>query len=1033
MIVLKRVLPLFTSLLLIISTFTVVCRSYATAEMPQATLTGNIFDHGVDTDGNSLYDYLEIDAEINVTVTGNFQVRAWELVDLSSNYVYVNNYSQGFLEPGVRYLNFSFYGPTIFGSRLNPQSVSSIELDAGDFMLPVDSIHNVALSRAYNYTEFDPATYLTGRISDRGVDTDGDGLFNYLEVGIEFNVTDPGKYQVNMAGLLEQNGTMTYYLYDYRYSEEEFIVGLHMVYFNFSGSEISSKHFNPTNVSYISIRDVANSYSETSRLDSAPLSKRYDHTLFNTPSKDIQINFKVYPDGTVAVDGALDFAHMYPENTYVPQTNATVRFSTTENTTTVQAGGTMAFPYGPYSSYNMIEGYSRSLYENGLLNSTADTSMILPSEAAGAYPLNATDVDLNAVYVGGMFDVIISGQTVMPTAYGSIFPFNISDVTVRADFDGTKVRGNVTFHAIAGFPLTDIRLDFDGNRSSLYFTGNANITYASYGGVQINETVLDQILADLKGNATGKGPGSLYNMTGGYLECVQVGVVKTPWSNPALGAYVGYNATVSGNFTGAIAYLMFPQGSPAHELRQFTYAALESVTSSVMNASLVLTYYHGSQTAQVDVHLKSDVAALCNSLLILAPSTAPSYWPLQRSQIEALLKIANASVYALDDAGYSASYSSAERKLSMNQRLLVNVSKLKNDVLPFLADTAPPSMHELFESFFNSTYCSVTSSTSEVHMANGTETFNSTVILHGDFKAELNHVKSFLMAAANSSSPSMTLPWVVRLLNATEIDINNLQAEFGIGQDWMHASFTGLILKPQTDDVDLISFKLKNWLNTATDPAEPPVDFEQLTITVEGGSNAGQTVLLYQSAGVPAADNLSGDYRTMAWNNVSLSSLKDLTFLIACQRKISYNARTYDVPIFTNSTVTDFVFDPAAKQVTFNVTGQPGTGFCNVTIAKNLLNATALSDWTVKLDGRSLASGEFSITENAEYVFVYLNYTHSEHEISIKGTWIVPEFQPSFLPLILAISGLIASIVAIKKRRKLEPFAHAHLVTKPKS
>jgi hypothetical protein len=159
----------------------------------------------------------------------------------------------------------------------------------------------------------------------------------------------------------------------------------------------------------------------------------------------------------------------------------------------------------------------------------------------------------------------------------------------------------------------------------------------------------------------------------------------------------------------------------------------------------------------------------------------------------------------------------------------------------------------------------------------------------------------------------------------------------------------------------------------------------------------------------------------MIWDNASLSSLQDLTFLTAFHRQISYAGETFDANVLTNSTVTNFTFDPGAKQITFNVAGLSGsTGFCNVTIPRNLLNASALSDWTVTLDGKILTQGELNITENTEYVFVYLNYPHSEHLIAIKGTQLVPEFQPDILPIVLMISLTIAAVIFVKQRRKLE-------------
>jgi hypothetical protein len=160
------------------------------------------------------------------------------------------------------------------------------------------------------------------------------------------------------------------------------------------------------------------------------------------------------------------------------------------------------------------------------------------------------------------------------------------------------------------------------------------------------------------------------------------------------------------------------------------------------------------------------------------------------------------------------------------------------------------------------------------------------------------------------------------------------------------------------------------------------------------------------------------DYRTMAWENTTFSSLKDMMFLIAFQGRIDYLSRTYYVPVFTNSTVSGFDFDAGAKKIFFNVEGASGRGFCNVTIPRNLLDA-AIGEWTVRIDGEQVTVGNYSIADNAEYVFIYMNYTHSMHLIEISGTWVVSEFQPWLLVFGLVIASLVVALVAIKERRRL--------------
>jgi hypothetical protein len=199
---------------------------------------------------------------------------------------------------------------------------------------------------------------------------------------------------------------------------------------------------------------------------------------------------------------------------------------------------------------------------------------------------------------------------------------------------------------------------------------------------------------------------------------------------------------------------------------------------------------------------------------------------------------------------------------------------------------------------------------------------------------------------------------------------------------------------------------------------ESPREFEKLKITVTGGSNATHTVLLYASPSVPKPDSFALDYRSMIWENTTISSLKDLLFQIAYQKPIDYLGETYYALLFTNSTMSNFGFDAGARSISFKVAGTTGTGFCNITIPRSLLYA-ALGNWTVKIDGITLSSGNFTVTENGEYAFIYLNYSHSEHTIEIIGTWVVTELPPSLLPIFLMILSLIVAAVAVKERKRL--------------
>lgn len=101
----------------------------------------------------------------------------------------------------------------------------------------------------------------------------------------------------------------------------------------------------------------------------------------------------------------------------------------------------------------------------------------------------------------------------------------------------------------------------------------------------------------------------------------------------------------------------------------------------------------------------------------------------------------------------------------------------------------------------------------------------------------------------------------------------------------------------------------------------------------------------------------------------------------------------------------------------FSVTGTTGTGFCNITIPRALLDA-ALGNWTVKIDGELLPPENFGESDD-EYVFIYLNYPPSGHTIEMVGTWAVTEFQPNMLPPLIITLSIITAIIAVKKRKRL--------------
>jgi len=126
----------------------------------------------------------------------------------------------------------------------------------------------------------------------------------------------------------------------------------------------------------------------------------------------------------------------------------------------------------------------------------------------------------------------------------------------------------------------------------------------------------------------------------------------------------------------------------------------------------------------------------------------------------------------------------------------------------------------------------------------------------------------------------------------------------------------------------------------------------------------------------------------------------------------TWGGENYCVTTYSNSTITGFNFSQPLKQVSFNVTGPLGMSvFCNVTIPKTLLRANSTHPWVVLADGNSIG---FIKAENETHTFLYFTYTHSARTVKIIGTWVVPEFPASMLPLLFMIIALVATVLQKK-------------------
>jgi len=123
-----------------------------------------------------------------------------------------------------------------------------------------------------------------------------------------------------------------------------------------------------------------------------------------------------------------------------------------------------------------------------------------------------------------------------------------------------------------------------------------------------------------------------------------------------------------------------------------------------------------------------------------------------------------------------------------------------------------------------------------------------------------------------------------------------------------------------------------------------------------------------------------------------------------------WNGTACNVDVVSNSTLSDFKIDLYGKTLSFNVTGvENQTGFCRITIPNIIVEDLWHGNYTVLLNGEPWPFRNWTDTENT---YIYLNYTHSTHQITI-----IPEY-PSAITILLLLTVLLITIPVKRKLLK---------------
>ncbi|MFQ6013099.1 MAG: Ig-like domain-containing protein [Thermoplasmata archaeon] len=199
---------------------------------PPARFSPPHVDQGLDTNGDGQFEYLAVDAAVQVDEAGDFVIEAY-LHDPSYRF-FLGTYNFTSLDVGIHAVSLLFDGISINVSGVDgPYTAEFYLYNASSFEFLDNDTHTTA---GYSHLEFEgPRASLAPPHSDRGLDTDGDGLFNYLVVDVAVDVGDAST--VRLEAYL-YDSTFTLFLVTSNVTSLE--VGLQTVPLWFDGGRINT-------------------------------------------------------------------------------------------------------------------------------------------------------------------------------------------------------------------------------------------------------------------------------------------------------------------------------------------------------------------------------------------------------------------------------------------------------------------------------------------------------------------------------------------------------------------------------------------------------------------------------------------------------------------------------------------------------------------------------------------------------------------------------------------------------------------------
>lgn len=563
----------------------------------------------------------------------------------------------------------------------------------------------------------------------------------------------------------------------------------------------------------------------------------------------------------------------------------------------------------------------------------------------------------------------------VPPENRSQYPFNASDFTMFSEYSGgllsTEINGSTTFppYMASEFPL-NVTGEIVVIGEYLNNMAKGNVTADILPGFPLGDVEME-----FQGNNT-------YVHFNGSTEVI-------------FGNYAGFgefNATVLDELLQNLTSIIGGQGP----------GSLYNMTDGLVKFTMLsntTTLHNGNATVDFEAKVEGDfIQALVN----------------MTDQPDDLYRMLNATWSSVENASFLLTYSPTFKEVDINLVSVANITDLIDKTVLILPDIpdVPPETVTFIEYFLNTTYCSVESAEFSSSYEDFTAILNATIIIDGDFNAEINYIKSLFLTYGDVPQPSTSQ---LQTLNETQIDINNCRISLTLNDTTIEVDFSGFAVRPPMDVINATSFQLRRFFNITAGEYEPPGEGERLKVTVEGASNGTHTIRIFRPPTVPEPD--IGAIGGMVWNNQSISGLKDLVFQIGSPDD---GDPVIETPIHTPETPDD----GEAVTVSVNVTdADTGVRPDGVILSYSTDGGETWNNVTM-----SKATGDtyegiipgLSAGTEVSYRIIAYDYEDNEAVENNAGAYyvytVISEF-PTWQIIVLALLLIGAIVVLVKKRQ----------------